>query len=94
MRYSQDQEKKAVESGYWPLYRYNPMLAQEGKNPFIWESKAPTIDFVNDYVKAQGRFRGLSNVIPAADVERIFGDAAKEVQRKRKFYENLAKDQC
>ena len=94
MRYSQDQEKKAVESGYWPLYRYNPMLAQEGKNPFIWESKAPTIDFVNDYVKAQGRFRGLSNVIPAADVDRIFNDAAKEVQRKRKFYENLAKDQC
>ena len=91
MRYSQEQEKKAVESGYWPLYRYNPLLSNEGKNPFIWESKAPTIDYINDYVKTEGRFRALSNIISATEVDKVFADAAKEIERKRKFYERLAK---
>ena len=91
MRYSQEQERKAVECGYWPLYRYNPLLANEGKNPFIWESKAPTMDYINDYVKTEGRFKALSNIIPANEVDQVFADAAKEVERKRKFYEKLAK---
>ena len=92
MRYSQEQEKKAVECGYWPLYRYNPMLAKEGKNPFIWESKAPTMDYINDYVKTEGRFTSLARVVPS-EVEAIFKDAANEVERRRKVYERLAKSE-
>ncbi|MEI6093411.1 MAG: thiamine pyrophosphate-dependent enzyme, partial [bacterium] len=91
MRYSQEQERKAVECGYWPLYRYNPLLANEGKNPFVWESKAPTMDYIKDYVKTEGRFKALSNILPANEVDQVFADAAKEVERKRKFYEKLAK---
>ncbi|MCX6113354.1 MAG: pyruvate:ferredoxin (flavodoxin) oxidoreductase, partial [Proteobacteria bacterium] len=91
MRYSQEQEKKAVESGYWPLYRYNPLLANEGKNPFLWDSKAPTIDYIKDYAKTEGRFKALSNIVSATEVDKVFADAAKEVERKRKFYEKLAK---
>ena len=92
MRYAQDQEKKAVESGYWPLYRYNPMLSKEGKNPFIWESKAPTIDYINDYVKTEGRFNSLANIVPN-EVEAIFKDASLEVERRRKVYERLSKSE-
>ena len=40
MGFSQEEAKKAVETGYWPLYRYNPMFKQEGKNPFILNSRA------------------------------------------------------
>jgi len=94
MRFSQDQEKKAVESGYWPLYRYNPALSAEGKNPFIWESKAPTIDYIKDYVETEGRFRSLRNIVPT-EADTIFAHGAKEVLRKRAVYEKLAKaDQC
>ena len=39
------EEKKAVESGYWHLYRYNPMLKEQGKNPFVMDSKEPTGSF-------------------------------------------------
>jgi len=91
MRYSQDQEKKAVESGYWPLYRYNPALTAEGKNAFIWESKAPTIDYIKDYVETEGRFKALRLIVPS-EADAIFSDAAKEVLRRRSVYEKLAKD--
>ena len=90
MRYSQEQERKAVESGYWPLYRYNPILAAEGKNPFIWESKAPTMDYIKDYVETEGRFKSLRNIVPT-EADAIFASAAKEVERRRKVYEKLAK---
>jgi len=90
MRYSQEQEKKAVESGYWPLYRYNPLLAKEGKSPFIWESKAPTIDYLKDYVQTETRFSALKNIVPE-DADKIFADAVKEVNRRRSFYEKFAK---
>jgi len=90
MRYSQDQQKKAVESGYWPLYRYNPALTAEGKNPFIWESKAPTMDYIKDYVETEGRFKSLRLVVPN-EADAIFASAAKEVIRRRSVYEKLAK---
>ncbi|MFH1223672.1 MAG: 2-oxoacid:acceptor oxidoreductase family protein, partial [Pseudomonadota bacterium] len=90
MRYTQDQEKKAVESGYWPLYRYNPMLAKEGKSPFIWESKEPTIDYLKDYLQTETRFSALKRVVPE-EADKIFTDAVNEVKRRRSFYEKFAK---
>ena len=44
MSHSQNEEKLAVEAGYWPLYRFNPDLRKEGKNPFQLDSKKPTRD--------------------------------------------------
>ena len=53
-----NQQKLAVESGYWPLYRYNPALAAENKNPFVLDSKDPKIP-VKDYIYTEGRYRML-----------------------------------
>ena len=52
------QSKAAASSGYWPIYRYNPDLREQGKNPFIWESEEPSSDF-NEYAQAEIRYRAL-----------------------------------
>jgi pyruvate-ferredoxin/flavodoxin oxidoreductase len=89
MRYSQDQQKKAVESGYWPLYRYNPQLAEQGKNPLVWESPAPKIDYIKDFVETEGRFTALRNIAPD-EADAVFEQAKKEVERRRRYLEKLA----
>jgi pyruvate-ferredoxin/flavodoxin oxidoreductase len=57
-KYGLDQQKLAVQSGIWPLYRYNPELAKEGKNPLQLDSKDPTIK-VEDYAYKETRYRML-----------------------------------
>ena len=66
-----DQQKKAVASGYWPLYRYNPLRAQEGKPPLVLDSKAPTLP-LQDYVARETRYRLLNQA----------GDEATQVLRE------------
>lgn len=58
MENSQLEEKKAVQSGYWHLYRYNPLLKEQGKNPFILDSKEPTLDY-EDFLKGETRYKAL-----------------------------------
>jgi pyruvate/2-oxoacid:ferredoxin oxidoreductase beta subunit len=58
-----EQQKLAVESGYWPLYRYDPRLRAEGKNPFQLDSKAPKIRF-RDYALNETRYRMLAQSDP------------------------------
>jgi len=58
MENSQLEQKKAVESGYWHLYRYNPLLKEQGKNPFILDSKEPTLDYT-DFLKGETRYKSL-----------------------------------
>ncbi len=53
-----EEEKKAVEVGYWPLYRYNPQMTVEGKNPFVYESKEPKGELM-DYLLGEGRYATL-----------------------------------
>ncbi len=55
---SQLEQKKAVESGYWHLYRYNPILKEQGKNPFILDSQAPTLEYT-DFLKGETRYKSL-----------------------------------
>ena len=57
---TQENTKDAVEAGYWHLYRYNPMLKEEGKNPFILDSKEPTKSF-REFLMGQVRYSSLSN---------------------------------
>ena len=57
------QEKKAVDAGYWHLYRFNPDLREQGKNPFILESKEPTASF-KDFILGEVRYSSLMNVFP------------------------------
>ena len=60
---SQEEAKKAVEAGYWPLYRYNPDLAKEGKNPFQLDSKEPTGD-LNEFLSGENRYASLAKKNP------------------------------
>ena len=59
------QEKRAVEAGYWHLYRYNPDLKKEGKNPFILDSKEPTKDY-KEFIHSEIRYSQLMNVFPGS----------------------------
>ena len=58
-----DQQKKAVESGYWPLFRFDPRLRGEGKNPFMLDCADPKIP-VTDYMMAENRFKMLQRSNP------------------------------
>ncbi len=60
---SQEEEKKAVTSGYWPLYRFNPVLAEEGKNPFVLESKDPD-GTIQNFLSGENRFASLERSFP------------------------------
>lgn len=55
--------KLAVDCGYWPLYRYNPQLAEEGKNPFTMDSKAPTGD-MQEFLRGEVRYSSLIKQFP------------------------------
>ncbi|HCC01029.1 MAG TPA: pyruvate:ferredoxin (flavodoxin) oxidoreductase [Ruminococcaceae bacterium] len=63
MGISQTEEKMAVAAGYWNNYRYNPMLAKEGKNPFVLDSKAPT-DSYQDFILREVRYSSLQRGFP------------------------------
>ncbi len=64
MGLSQKEEKLAVDCGYWHLYRYNPMLEEEGKNPFTLDSKEPDWTKFQDFLKGEVRFSSLSKLYP------------------------------
>ncbi len=83
-----DQQKLAVQSGHWPLFRYNPMLAQQGKNPFLLDSKAPTIP-LEKYIYNETRYTMLRQAHPehAAELLKHAQEAANE---RFRLYEYLA----
>lgn len=68
---SQAEEKKAVECGYWQLYRYNPLLECEGKNPFQLDSKEPDFSKFREFLMGEVRFNSLVKAAPA-DAEKLF----------------------
>ncbi|MBV7272320.1 pyruvate:ferredoxin (flavodoxin) oxidoreductase [Clostridiaceae bacterium UIB06] len=82
------EEKKAVESGYWHLYRYNPLLGDEGKNPFVLESKEPTKPF-KDFIQGEIRYTSLKTVFPEV-ADKMFDDAEKNAKERYEFYKRLA----
>ncbi len=89
MAKSIDEEKRAVESGYWQLYRFNPKLLEEGKNPLSLDSKAPTVEFT-DFLMGENRFAALKNTAPER-AEILFAEAEKESRRRFAFYQKLSK---
>ncbi len=76
MSFSQAEIRKAVAAGYWNLYRYNPMLAEEGKNPLIIDSKDPTESY-QDYLKGEVRYTSLIKAFPD-NAEKLFKSAEEE----------------
>ncbi|MFO7632870.1 MAG: pyruvate:ferredoxin (flavodoxin) oxidoreductase [Caldilinea sp.] len=83
-----DQQKLAVESGHWPLYRYDPRLRDEGKNPFQLDSKAPKIRF-RDYAMNETRYRMLMQSDPEIS-ESLMVEADVQIARRWKELEYLA----
>jgi pyruvate-ferredoxin/flavodoxin oxidoreductase len=83
-----DQQKLAVQSGHWPLFRYNPMLAQTGKNPFVLDCKAPTIP-LEKYIYNETRYTMLRQAHPDHAAVLLKG-AQEEVNERWKLYEYLA----
>ncbi|OXT07247.1 pyruvate:ferredoxin (flavodoxin) oxidoreductase [Thermoanaerobacterium thermosaccharolyticum] len=86
---SQIEEKKAVEAGYWHLYRYNPLLKAEGKNPFILDSKAPTASY-KEFIMGEVRYSSLAKTFPDR-AEALFEKAEELAKEKYETYEKLAK---
>ena len=88
MSKSQEEAKKAVEAGYWPLYRYNPQLADEGKNPFILDSK-PAKSSYKDFIMGEVRYASLKKLFPAV-ADQLFDRAEKEAENKYEYYKKLS----
>ena len=85
---TQEQTKKAVEAGYWHLYRYNPELAEEGKNPFVLDSKEPKADF-KEYLMGEVRYSSLKKEFPET-ADALFEKAAKDARERYEIYKQLA----
>jgi pyruvate-ferredoxin/flavodoxin oxidoreductase len=83
-----DLQKDAVESGFWPLYRYDPQLAAQGKNPLQLDSKAPSKN-VEDFMYKQVRFKALRQADPKR-AEVLMESLRKDVASRWKFYEQMA----
>ena len=87
---SQAEEKKAVETGYWPLYRFNPLLGEQGENPFILDSKEPTKPYM-DFLKGERRYTTLLRQFPEA-ADKLFKDAENEAKKRLETYKKLAEE--
>ncbi|HHY06604.1 MAG TPA: pyruvate:ferredoxin (flavodoxin) oxidoreductase [Clostridia bacterium] len=87
MKYSQLEEKRAVEAGYWPLYRYNPQLKEKNKNPFILDSKEPTLNF-QDFILGEVRYASLLKTFPEI-ADDLFAQAEEEAKERFETYKRL-----
>ena len=87
MGFSQAEARKAVEAGYWPLYRYNPDLAAEGKNPFVLDSKDPKASY-REFIMGEVRYASLKKQFPEV-AEQLFDRAEKEAAEKIDYYKKL-----
>lgn len=86
---TQAQEKAAVEAGYWHLYRHNPMLEQEGKNPFTLDSKEPDWAKFQDFLKSEVRYTSLIKAFPE-NAEILFKAAEENSKWRYNSYKRLA----
>ncbi|MBN2878567.1 MAG: pyruvate:ferredoxin (flavodoxin) oxidoreductase [Clostridia bacterium] len=87
---TQAEMKKAVDTGYWPLYRFNPSLGDEGKNPFTMDSKEPTMEYA-EFLKGERRYTTLTTQFPEA-ADKLFKDAENEAKKRLETYKKLAEE--
>ena len=85
---SQNEEKLAVETGYWPLYRFDPRLKEQGKNPFQFESKEPN-GKLHDFLMGEIRYNTLYRSYPN-EAKRLHAILEKDVNEKYKTYKKMA----
>ncbi|MFT8313975.1 MAG: pyruvate:ferredoxin (flavodoxin) oxidoreductase [Clostridium sp.] len=85
---SQLEEKKAVDCGYWAMYRFNPTLKEEGKNPFSLDSKEPTGDF-KEFLLGEVRFASLKKVYPEL-ADKLYAKTEEDAKERLDSYKALA----
>jgi len=88
MKKTQAEQKLAVDSGYWLLYRFNPLLAKEGKNPLQLDSREPKLEY-GDFLKNEVRYRTLTQQFPEIAKE-LFARAADEAKKRYAAYKKMA----
>lgn len=88
MACSQLEGKRAVDAGYWGLYRFNPQLKEEGKNPFVFESKEPTLSF-REFLLGEVRYSSLLKAKPEL-AEELFAKTEKDAKERLEGYKRLA----
>ncbi len=88
MSMSQIEEKKAVDTGYWLLYRYNPKLKKQEKNPFILDSKEPSMS-VREFLDGEKRYSSLKQTFPEK-VDGYWTEFEESVKRRYEFYKKMA----
>ncbi|WP_312060355.1 thiamine pyrophosphate-dependent enzyme [Anaerotignum sp.] len=91
MGFSQLEEKKAVEAGYWHLYRYHPERKAEGKNPFVLDSKEPTEDF-RRFLLGENRFASLALSFPEK-AEALYAKAEQDAKERYARYRDLSQQE-
>ena len=89
---SQDEEARAVACGYWQLWRYNPALENEGKNPFSLDSKEPNWDEFENFLKGEVRYASVMKQYPA-EAEELFAAAKANARWRYNNYLRLAQSQ-
>jgi len=85
-----EQEKRAVESGYWHLYRFDPRRKEEGKNPFILDSKEPTRSF-REFIESEVRYTSLKRTFPEI-AEELFKVAEQDAKERYEKYKKMAEE--
>ena len=88
MVYGIEQQKNAVLSGHWPLFRYNPALVKEGKNPFVLDSRAPSLP-LEKYIYNEARYTMLVNSDPE-EAKKLLHQAQDNVNERWKLYQHMA----
>lgn len=86
---AQEQQEHAVESGYWTLYRYNPMLEEEGKNPFQLDSKEPDFNKFQDFLNSEVRYTSLKKSFPVEAAE-LFKAAEENAKWRYNSYRRMS----
>ncbi len=89
MAHGLEQQKKAVACGHWPLYRYNPALEDQGKNPLIIDSKEPSLKFA-EYALNENRYRQLKMANPS-QCDALMEASQKDVEKGWKFLQSRFK---
>ncbi len=89
MSASQAEIKKAVDAGYWHLYRFNPQLKDEGKNPFVLDSSAEPKGSFQDFIKGELRYTSLLRAFPEV-AEELFAKAEEHAKERLESYKKLA----
>jgi pyruvate-ferredoxin/flavodoxin oxidoreductase len=79
--------KSAVASGYWHNFRYNPLLKEQGKNPFILDSKEPSADY-KEFIKGEVRYSSLARLYPDL-AEKLYDESAEHAKEKYDIYKKF-----